>query len=49
MTSSSRFGIVPGQNSSSIIFCPMELKVGTGINSEALISNSNQKFDLITF
>ena len=25
------------------IFCPMELKFGTGVNSEALISNSSQK------
>ena len=37
------FGIVPGENSSSLIFCPMELKFGTGVNSEALISNSSQK------
>ena len=43
MTSSSRFGIVPGENSSSLNFCPMELKFGTGANSEALISNSSQK------
>ena len=27
----------------SLIFCPMELKFGTGVNSEALISNSSQK------
>ena len=43
MTSSSHFGIVPGQKSSSLIFCPMNLKFGTGVNSEALISNSCQK------
>ena len=36
-------GTVPDQNSSSLIFCPMELKFGTGVNSEALISNSGQK------
>ena len=36
------FGIPPGQNSSSLIFCPMELKFCTGINFEALISNSSQ-------
>ena len=38
MTSSSRFWY-----SSSLIFCPMELKFGTGVNSEAMISNSSQK------
>ena len=43
MTSSSCFGIVPGQHSSFLTFCPIELKFGTGTNSEALISNSNQK------
>ena len=44
MTSSSCFfGIIPGQSSSSLIFCPVELKFGTGVNSEALISNSSQK------
>ena len=44
MTSSSCFfGIVPGQNSSSLIFCTMNLKFGTGVNSETLISNSSQK------
>ena len=43
MTSSWHFGIVPGQNSSSLIFCPIEQKFGTGVNSEALISNSSQK------
>ena len=43
MTSSSLFGIIPGQNSSSLIICRMELKFGTGLNSEALISNSCQK------
>ena len=43
MTSSSRFGYRSSQNSSSLIFCPMELKFGKGINSEALISNSSQK------
>ena len=32
-----------GLNLSSLIFCPMELKFGTGVNSEALISNSSQK------
>ena len=37
------FGIVPGENSSSLIFCPMELKFGTGVNSKALISNSSKK------
>ena len=37
------FGIILGQNSSSLIFCPMELKFGTRVNSEALISNSSQK------
>ena len=43
MASSSHFGIIPGQNSSSLIFCPIELKFGTGVNSEVLISNSDQK------
>ena len=43
MTSSSRFGIVSGQNSSSFIICPIELKFGTRVNSDALISNSSQK------
>ena len=43
MMSSSLFGSVPGQNSSSLIFCPIELKFGTGVNSEALMSNSSQK------
>ena len=42
MTSSSCFWY-PGQNSSFLIFCPMELKFGTGVNSEALISNLSQK------
>ena len=42
-TSSSCFGIVPEQKSSSFIFCPIELKLGTGINSEELIQNSSQK------
>ena len=37
------FGFVPSQNKSSLNFCPMELKFGTGVNSEALISNSSQK------
>ena len=37
------FGIVPGQNSSYLIFCPMQLEFGTGVNSEALTSNSSQK------
>ena len=32
-----------GLNLSSLIFCPVELKFGTGVNSEALISNSSQK------
>ena len=41
MTSSIRLWY---QNSSSLIFCPVELKFGTGVNSEALISNSTQKF-----
>ena len=43
------FGIIPGQNSSFLIFCSMELKFGTGVNSEALISNSSQKIDINTF
>ena len=43
MTSSSHFCIVPSQNSSFLIICPMELKFGTGVNSEALIPNSSQK------
>ena len=43
MTSSRHFGIVPGQNSSSLIFFPMELKFGTGVISEAQISNSSKK------
>ena len=43
MTSSRRFGIVRGQNSGFLIFCPMELKFSTVVNSEALISNSSQK------
>ena len=43
MTSSSCFCIAPGQNSSSLIFSPIELKFGTGVNSEVLISNSKQK------
>ena len=44
MTSSSCFfGIVPGQNSSFLIFCPIGLKFGTGVNSKGLISNSSQK------
>ena len=43
MMSSSFSGIIPGQNSSSLIFCPIELKFGAGVNSEALISNSSQK------
>ena len=47
MTSSSIFGIVPSQNSSSLIFCPMGLKFGTGVNSKVLISNSNQKIRYI--
>ena len=42
MTSSSCFGIVQGQNSSSLIFCLIELKFGTGVNSEWLISNTSQ-------
>ena len=37
------YGIVPGQNSSFLIFCLIELKFGTGVISEALISNSRQK------
>ena len=37
------FGSVPSQNSRSCIFCPMELKFGTEVNSEAVISNSSQK------
>ena len=41
MTSSSHFWY--RQNSSSLIFCPVELKFGTGVNSEALISNSIKK------
>ena len=28
---------------SSLIFCPIELKFGTGVDSEALLSNSSQK------
>ena len=32
-----------GQNSSFFIFCPVELTFGTGVNSEALISNSSTK------
>ena len=44
MTSSSHFSfIIPGENSSSLIFCLTELKFGTGVNSEALVSNSSQK------
>ena len=43
MTSSSCFGIVPGQNLSSLIFCLVQLKFGTGVNSESQISNSSQK------
>ena len=45
MTSSSCFGIFPGQNSSFLIFCPieLELKFGTEVNPEALISNSSLK------
>ena len=35
--------IVSGQNSSTFIFCSMELKFGTGVISEALISNSSHK------
>ena len=42
MMSSCSFGIVPGQNSNSLTFCQMELKFGTGVNSEALILNSSQ-------
>ena len=37
------FGIIPGQNSSSLIFCLIWLKHGTGVNFEALSSNLNQK------
>ena len=40
ITSSSSFGIISGQNSSSLI----ELKFGTGVNSDTLILNSSQKF-----
>ena len=43
MMSSSRLWYRPRSNSSSLIFCPMELKFGTGVNSEAMISNSSQK------
>ena len=43
MTSQAVFSIVPGQNSSSLIFCLMELKFGTEVNFEALTSNSSQK------
>ena len=43
MTSSSCFWYRSRSNSSFIIFCPMQLKFGTGVNSEALISNSSQK------
>ena len=43
MTSSSRFWYCSRSNLSSLIFCPMELKFGTGVNSEALISHSSQK------
>ena len=49
MTSSPVFGIAPGQTSSSLNFSPMELKFGTSVNSEALISNSSQKIDINTF
>ena len=43
------FVSVPGQNSSSLIFCPMDLKFGTGVNSEVLFSNSSKKSDINTF
>ena len=43
MTSSSCFWYCSRSNSSSLIFRPMELKFGIGVNSEALISNSSQK------
>ena len=49
MTSQAVFGIVPGQNSRFLTFCPTELKFGTGVNSEALISNSSQKSEINTF
>ena len=40
------FGIGPGQNSSSLIFCPMELKFGTGVNS---FEFEAKKSDINTF
>ena len=44
MTSSINFWyIVPSQNLSSLIICPIDLNIGTDVNSEALISNSSQK------
>ena len=43
MTSSSHFWYRSSSNSSSLIFCLIELKFGRGVNSEALISNSSQK------
>ena len=43
MTSSSHFWYCSRSNSSSFIFCPIELKFDTGFNIEALISNSSQK------
>ena len=49
MTSSSCFCIIPGQNSSCLIFRPIELKFRTGVNSEALISNSSQKSTVCFF
>ena len=43
MTSSSCFQYRSRSKLSSLIFCPIELKFSTGVNSEALISNLSQK------
>ena len=44
MTSTSHcFGIVSGQNWSSLICCSIKLKFGIEVSSEVLISNSSQK------
>ena len=43
MTSLSHFWYHSRSKFQFLIFCPMELKFGTGVNSEALISNSSQR------
>ena len=42
MTSSSHFGIVPGKNLRFLIFCPMKLNIGTGVNFADVITRRSE-------